>query len=132
MKKTFKEEDRSHTFQVIFDCMINGEMKIFDKVINEARENGVPEEHINGLEKSYEEYVGVATEVFHEFGEKFSIKIVRERIPQNLWVRLQKEASNDPEIKARSLMTLTTSWNEVQKKDFQRLVDGKKNQTDIM
>lgn len=132
MKKTFKEEDRSHAFQIMFDCMINGEMRIFDKVINEARKKHVPEEHINGLEKSYEEYVGVATEAFREFGENFSIKLVRERIPQNLWVRLQKEASNDPEIKARSLMTLATPWNEVQKKDFQRLVDGKKNQTDIM
>ena len=133
VKKTFKEEeDRSHAFQVMFDCMINGEMKVFDKVIAEARKKGVPKEYINGLEKSYEEYVNVATEVFQEFGEKFSIKIVRDRIPQNLWVRLQKEASNDPEIKARSLRTLTAPWNEAQKKDFQRLVDGKKNQTDVM
>ena len=132
MNKIFKEEDRSHVFQVMFDCMINGEMRIFDKVINEARKKGVPEEYINGLEKSYEEYVGIATEIFRECGEKFSIKIVRDRIPQNLWVRLQKEASNDPATKARSLRTLLTPWNEAQKKDFQREVDHKKNRTDVI
>ena len=132
MNKIFKEEDRSHVFQVMFDCMINGEMRIFDKVINEARKKGVPEEYINGLEKSYEEYVGIATEIFRKCGEKFSIKIVRDRIPQNLWVRLQKEASNDPATKARSLKTLLTPWNEAQKKDFQREVNHKKNQTDTM
>ncbi|TAN58266.1 hypothetical protein EPN15_01490 [Patescibacteria group bacterium] len=132
MKKIFKEEDRNHVFQVMFDCMINGEMIIFDKVINEARKKGVPEEYINGLEKSYEEYVVIATEIFREYGEKFSIKIVRDRIPQNLWVRLQKEASNDPATKAQSLKTLLTPWNEAQKKDFQREVNRKKNQTDTM
>jgi len=132
VKKTFKEEGRSHVFQVMFDCMMNGEMKIFHKVAAEARKKGVPKEYINGLEKSYEEYVGIATEMFQEFGEEFSIKIVRDRIPQNLWVRLQKEASNDPATKARSLKTLLTPWNEAQIKDFQREVDHKKNQTDTM
>ena len=132
MKKTFKEEGRSHVFQVMFDCMMNGEMKIFHKVAAEARKKGVPKEYINGLEKSYEEYVGIATEMFQEFGEEFSIKIVRDRIPQNLWVRLQKEASNDPATKARSLRTLLTPWNEAQKKDFQREVDHKKNRTDVI
>ena len=132
MKKIFKGENRDYVFQTMFDCMINGEMKIFDKVINEARKKCVPEEYINELEKSYEEYVGIATEIFRECGEKFSIKIVRDRIPQNLWVRLQKEASNDPTTKARSLRTLLTPWNEAQKKDFQREVNHKKNQTDTM
>ncbi len=132
MKKIFKGEDRIHAFHAMFDCMMNGEMKIFHKVVAESRKKGVPEEYINGLEKSYEEYVGIATEIFREYGEKFSIKIVRDRIPQNLWVRLQKEASNDPATKARSLKTLLTPWNEAQKKDFQRLVNGKKNKTDVM
>lgn len=132
MKKIFTGEDRNHALQTIFDCMINGEMKIFDKVVAEARKNGVSKDYINGLEKSYEEYVGAATEIFQEFGEGFSIKLVRDRLPENLWVRLQKEASNDPEIKARSLKTLSTPWNEAQKKDFQKMVDRKKNQTDVM
>ena len=132
MNKIFKEEDRAHVFQVMFDCMMNGEMKIFHKVVAESRKKGIPEEYINGLEKSYEEYVGIATEIFRECGEKFSIKIVRDRIPQNLWVRLQKEASNDPATKARSLKTLLAPWNEAQKKDFQREINSKKNQTDTM
>lgn len=132
MKKIFTGEDRNHALQTIFDCMINGEMKIFDKVVAEARKNGVSKDYINGLEKSYEEYVCTANEVFQQCGDKFSIKLVRDRLPENLWVRLQKEASNDPEIKARSLKTLSAPWNEAQQKDFQKMVDRKKNQTDIM
>ena len=132
MEKMFKKEDRLPALEVMFDAMISGEMRIFHKTINEIRKKGVSEEYIERLEKSYEEYVRTASEVFRRYGEKFSIKLVREKIPQNLWTKMQKAILDDPEIRAHNMKILSRPWNDAQKKDFQKMVERKKKQADIM
>src|SRR3989338_4848545 len=77
MEKMFKKEDRLPALEVMFDAMISGEMRIFHKTINEIRKKGVSEEYIERLEKSYEEYVRTASEVFRQYRKIFGRRCKR-------------------------------------------------------
>lgn len=96
--------------ELMFDYFTTAEMKIFHHVIETAREKMQRENkagesfdaYVRGLEINFDEYLQTWTEVFKEYRGKASIKHVRKRIPNNVWLRLQNEALSESEIEELS------------------------------
>ena len=64
---------------------------------------------VKELEKSFEEYLQTWVEVFKQYKGKAKMSHVAERIPENKWLRLQKEAINDPQVKFHQNESLSDS-----------------------
>jgi len=88
---------------------------------------------IKGLEKNFEEYLQTWEDVFKEYRGKASIKHVKERIPGNNWLRLQKEALSDPQVQAHyDELTSDTKEREIVRQELDRAVDRRMKKLDIV
>ena len=120
-KSTDKEEQERRIkdirIELAFEYLLSWEMKTFHCVIEESREKAQREDKagesfdafVKELEKSFEEYLQTWVEVFKQYKGKAKMSHVAERIPENKWLRLQKEAINDPQVKFHQNESLSDS-----------------------
>ena len=103
--------------ELALDYLLSWEMKTFHRVIEETREKVQRENKagesfdvfVKKLEKSFEEYLQTWVEVFKEYKGKAKISHVAERIPENKWLKLKKEALSDPQVQSHLDKSLSDS-----------------------
>lgn len=95
--------EREKKVRFFFERFMTSQMENLDKLVNQAREDNIPETQIKRLEKSFDEFSETCNNLFDVNGDEFSIKIVYQAIPDNLWACLHKKAVESPKIKMNLL-----------------------------
>ncbi|OGW61447.1 MAG: hypothetical protein A2Y48_02060 [Nitrospirae bacterium RIFCSPLOW2_12_42_9] len=140
-KKDQNKQNNELRIELIFECFITGEMKIFHCIIEKTRERVQRENkadelfdaYINGLEKSFEEYLQAWVEVFKEYRGKAKIGHVKERIPENKWLKLQKEVLSDTQVQAHTDELLSdTKEREIVRQQLDRSLERRMKKLDIV